>query len=44
VKDNLFKNNHYGVFSAGPVTVKHLKSNGFLHVKVHHKHIAKYAG
>jgi parallel beta-helix repeat protein len=44
VKDNLFKNNRYGVFSAGPVTVKHLKSNGFIHVKVHHKHIAKYAG
>ena len=34
----------YGVFSAGPVHVRNLKTNAFMHVKVHHKHIQKYAG
>jgi parallel beta-helix repeat protein len=44
VWNNLFRNDRYGVFTAGPVKVVSLKKNAFVHVKVHHKQIAKYAG
>jgi len=44
VKSNMFRSNYYGIFTAGPVHVHQLKTNTYAHVKVHHKHIKKYAG
>jgi parallel beta-helix repeat protein len=44
VKSNVFRSDYYGIFSAGPVHVHNLKTNAFMHVKVHLKHVKTYAG
>jgi parallel beta-helix repeat protein len=44
VRNNLFTHDQYAVFTAGPVKVSGMKTNGYVHVKKHLKHIKKYAG
>jgi parallel beta-helix repeat protein len=44
VRNNLFKHDTFGVFTAGPVKINGLSTNGFKHVVQQLKHIATYNG
>jgi parallel beta helix pectate lyase-like protein len=44
IRNNLFMHDEYAVFTAGPVTVHGLGTDGYVHVKKHHQSISKYAG
>jgi parallel beta-helix repeat protein len=44
ISGNTFRNSYYGIFTAGPVTVNGLTSNGFFSVTHPLGHVAAYAG
>ncbi len=44
ISGNTFRNSFYGIFTAGPVTVNGLSSNGFFGVTHTLGHVAAYAG